>query len=171
MGFDFGCVQNMVGFGGFPEAFADITHAGWLPKEFFAASLGPGAGDYVLAVTFTFAWVDSATGEATDIDHDGKWDVAFREIYYNNNEDFVWDVDAYLVDEMGPFDVESVALHEVGHGLSQGHFGMAFGTLSNRRVHFAPRAVMNAMYSGPQQELTKTDLAGHCSIWVPWPNE
>ena len=104
-------------------------------------------------------------GDPTDIDHDGKPDVAFREIYYNDG--FFWGINAtaYPV-----FDVQTVALHEAGHGLSQNHFGKAFLTLKNGKIHFSPRTVMNAAYSGLQQKLTGTDKAGHSSIWSSWPN-
>jgi hypothetical protein len=68
-------------------------------------------------------------------------------------------------------DVESVALHEFGHGLSQAHFGEAFLTDSNGKVHFAPLAVMNAGTDRVSQELLGTDVAGHCSIWGNWPNK
>ena len=80
-------------------------------------------GTFIIGATFTFIWVDVATGDPTDMDRNGKEDVAFREIYYNNH--FVWSVDtpAWTDSEI---DVESIALHESGHGLSQAHFGMVF---------------------------------------------
>lgn len=127
----------------------DILHAGFVP------GLDPG----VLAVTSPFAFVDGG-GNFTDIDNDGNVDYAFALIFYNAN--FVWGIDADI-------DVETVSLHEAGHGLGQAHFGKAFGTLANLKLHFAPRAVMNAAYSGIQQEILKTDLAGHCSLWGSWP--
>jgi hypothetical protein len=105
-------------------------------------------------------FIDGA-GAPTDIDNNGKLDVAFREILYNDA--FTWNVN-------GNIDIETVALHESGHGLSQGHFGKAFRTESNGKIHFAPLAVMNAAYSGVQQGLAGTDNGGHCSIWGSWPN-
>jgi len=36
-------------------------------------------------------------------------------------------------------------------------------------MHFAPLAVMNASYTGVQQELTGTDAAAFCSLWATWP--
>jgi hypothetical protein len=116
-------------------------------------------GNNVLAATFTFVFVQG--GVPTDIDNNGKADVALREILYNDR--FLWAINANI-------DIETVALHEVGHGLSQGHFGKAFGTDANGKVHFAPRAVMNAAYSGIQQSPAGTDNGGHCSIWGSWPN-
>lgn len=150
-GLDIGIVESLLGQPGGPFFLADITHAGWLPS----GVLGPN----VLAATFTFIFVSG--GAPTDIDNNGKIDVAFREILYNDR--FLWAINSDI-------DIETVALHEVGHGLSQGHFGKAFLTNSNGKLHFAPRAVMNAAYSGVQQDIKGTDNGGHCSIWGSWPN-
>lgn len=151
-GVDIGVIEFLNGLGGSPIIFADVAHAGWLP-----AGILP---NNVIGVTFTFVFIDAA-GEPTDIDNNGKADVAFREILYNDV--FAWAID-------GNIDVETVALHEAGHGLSQAHFGAAFSTDANGKLHFAPRAVMNAAYSGVQQDLAGTDNGGHCSIWGSWPN-
>lgn len=158
---DFGLVQFLLGFGGSSNVFADITHAGWLPSAFFN-QLEPGGGNSILGITFTFVFVDPATGIPTDVNQDGKLDAAFREIYYNNN--FFWQIG-------GNVDVETVALHEAGHGLSQAHFGKLFQTDANGSFHFAPRSAMNAGYTGVQQALTGTDRAGHCTLWGSWPNQ
>jgi hypothetical protein len=154
---DLGIVQNILGQGGNGSLFTDLMHAGFLPGEFFDA-LTPGGSDFILGVTFTFTWVSGGT--ATDIDNNGKADVAFREIYYNDA--FSWKIGS-------TFDVQTVALHEAGHGLSQAHFGEAFRTDANGMIHFDPRAVMNAAYSGVQRTIAKTDEAGHCSNWASWP--
>lgn len=151
-GTDIGVVEFLNGLGGSPFFFADLTHAGWLPAGILAPN--------VIAVTFTFVWIDG-NGNPTDIDNNKKQDVAFREILYNDL--FNWQINANI-------DVETVALHESGHGLSQNHFGKGFVTSSNGKLHFAPQAVMNAAYSGVQQTLDQTDNAGHCSIWAQWPN-
>lgn len=140
---------------GFPDgtggAFAaDIVHGGWVPAGIFPGS--------VIAVTFAFAFV--GPGGVTDIDNNKRGDAAWREIYYNDL--FLWRIN-------GDIDVETVALHESGHGLSQEHFGTLFLTTSNNRFHFAPRAVMNAGYTGVQQALAGTDNAGHCTTWGSWP--
>lgn len=127
----------------------DIVHLGFAP-------LPPG----VLAATFPFIWVDGNLNP-TDIDNDGNLDYAFALILYST--EFAWAID-------GNIDVETVTLHEAGHGLAQGHFGSAFVTLRNGRLHFSPRAVMNATYSGVQQSITRTDNGGHCSMWGAWPN-
>ncbi len=147
-GLDLGVVEFFfTPFGGFPAVVADITHAGWIP-------LAPG----ILGVTFTFVFI-----APPDLDANGKPDTAFREIYYNLNAP--WGINTVI-----PFDVETVALHEIGHGLSQDHFGMLFRTDANGKFHFAPRAVMNAAYTGVQQNIGRTDNAGHCSLWGSWPS-
>jgi hypothetical protein len=129
---------------------ADIVHAGWIPTGF---------PTNVIAATFTFIFVDE-DGIPTDIDNNKRADVAWREIYYNDQ--FLWQIN-------GNIDVETAALHESGHGLSQAHYGTLFQTTSNGQFHFAPRAVMNAGYTGIQQALTATDNGGHCTNWGSWP--
>ena len=148
---DIGVVEFLSGLGGSPVIAADIVHAGWLPGGLLPPN--------VIAVTFTFVFVSG--GAPTDIDNNGKADTAFAETLYNDA--FVWRIN-------GNIDVETVALHESGHALSQGHFGKAFLTNSNGKIHFAPRAVMNAAYTGVQHDITGTDNGGHCSIWGSWPN-
>jgi hypothetical protein len=143
--------------------FADITHAGWYPAEFFDA-IAPDGSQFILGVTFTFLWSDDGINP-TDINHDGKDDAAFRETYYNDA--FQWGIDT---DNSTAIDVETVALHESGHGLSQAHFGKIFATLSNLRLHLAPDAVMNAAVTTQKHSLLGSDIAGHCSIWGNWPN-
>jgi hypothetical protein len=159
---DLGLVQFLFGFGEFPGRFADLTHAGWMPREFFDRLEFRG-GDFILAVTFTVVFQDPE-GYWTDVDENGKLDVAFRETYYNDN--FSWGIDV----ETYPFDVETVALHEIGHGLSQGHFGRVFRSNPNDKLHFAPFAVMNAVVSRQAHVLEGIDEAGHCGIWGSWPS-
>lgn len=165
--FDIGVIQAIVppGFGGIPAfiPFADVIHAGWLTGDFFDA-LAPGGSNFILGVTFTVIFIDS--NGPTDIDNNGKIDTAFREIYYNDN--FAWGID---VPGFFPvFDVETIVLHEAGHGLSQNHFGKIFSTFANGKLHFSPEAVMNAAVFGQKQTLLGTDVGGHCSNWAQWPN-
>lgn len=153
IGADVDLIDFLLGFGAPGGEIADLVHGGWVPAGIFPNN--------VIGVTFTLVWIDDA-GRATDINRDGKSDVAWREIFYNDA--FVWRIN-------GNIDVETVALHEAGHGLSQGHFGQIFRTDANGKIHFSPRAVMNAAYGGVLQDLTGTDLSGHCSIWGDWPNQ
>lgn len=165
--FDYGFVQFLIGqdagqdFGGGPIAFPFLTHAGFLPRDLFDF-LTPNGGDFILGVAFTLIWVDESG--PTDVDNNGKLDVAVREIYYN--DEFTWGDGTN-----GTIDIETVALHEAGHGLSQAHFGKLHRTDANGKFHFSPRAVMNAGYTGVQRTLGETDRAGHCSNWASWPNE
>jgi hypothetical protein len=156
-GFDLGIIEALLF--GQPTGLigtADIVHAGWLPGGLLPAN--------VIGVTFTLIFVDELD-QPTDIDNNGKADVAFREILYNDA--FTWTVDP----NNSNIDIETVALHESGHGLSQGHFGKAFLTNANGKLHFAPLAVMNAAYTGVQLQINQTDNGGHCSIWGSWPNK
>ena len=151
-GLDLGFLQS----GG--PVLADVTHAGWLPAAFLPPP--------ILGVTFTFVFIDPSQLPAivfTDIDNNRKLDTAFREIYYADA--FTW-----FDDGVSNIDVETVALHEAGHGLSQAHYGTLFRTDRNGKFHFAPQAVMNAGYTGPQRSPLGTDDGGHCSIWASWPN-
>ncbi len=147
---DIGVVAFLNGLGGSPFVFADIQHAGWRDINFAGGILG---------VTFTFYFVDGSG--PTDIDGNGLPDAAFREIYYDPS--FIWRVDG------GDVDVESVAVHEAGHGLSQAHFGNIFQR-HDGSFDASPRAVMNAFYQSPFRALTGTDNGGHCSNWANWPN-
>jgi len=145
-------LDGIFGFGEVGVPRAQIVHAGWvhgvLPAD-------------VLAITFTVAFRDDR-GLYTDVDGDGRWDCAFREIYYN--DDWAWGIDTGLP----RVDVESVALHESGHGLSQGHFGRISLVPSNGGLRISPLAVMNAAYTGPRQDLLGTDRSGHSSLWNSW---
>jgi hypothetical protein len=148
-GLDLGYVQYLLGMGGVDGWLADITHAGFLPGIFFDIIGGPGGSDSILGVTFTFTWTAYPDR------------VAFKEIY--ENDKFNWGIDIRY------FDIETVVAHEVGHGLSLGHFGKIFRT-KNGKLHFAPRALMNAIYYDILHELLGTDNASFCSIWASWPN-
>jgi hypothetical protein len=150
-GLDIGIVafQASGGLIGSPFVFADVQHAGFRDLNFSGGVLG---------VTFTFVFTSG--GVPTDIDGNGKSDAAFREIYYDPS--WFWQIGAGI-------DVESIALHEMGHGLSQGHFGNIVQR-NNGSFDASPRAVMNAFYQSPLTALRGTDNGGHCSNWAAWPN-
>ncbi|MBP0903338.1 hypothetical protein ACFSKN_00420 [Mariniflexile gromovii] len=160
-GFIAGIIGEILGedFGGSQSYVADVLHAGWLPARAFDL-VAPNGSQFILGVTYTIVFTDEE-GNLIDTDNNGKYDVAWREIYYNDN--FSWD-------DGNHYDVETIALHEAGHGLSQGHFGKAFRNIKTGKLHFSPRAVMNAAYSGIQTTIDESDLAGHCSNWSSWFN-
>jgi hypothetical protein len=138
--------------------FADITHAGWLPRAFFDA-LAPNGSSFILGVTFAFVFID-ANGNPTDIDRDKRADVAFREIYYNQRAP--WTTDASWD---GAYDIQSVATHEAGHGYGLGHFGKVFED-NQGVIKFAPRAVMTAVYISSFRDLAGSDNASFCQLWA-----
>ena len=151
-GLDIGVLAFLLGLGGTPFTLADIQYAGWRDIDFIDPA--------VLGVTFTFWFIDPVSGLATDIDHNGKHDTAFREIYFDPS--FLW-----ADDGVTNVDVETVALHETGHGLSQAHFGMQ--SVNQNGLILAPAAVMNAIYTRSQRTLLGTDIGGHCTGWGRWP--
>lgn len=129
---------------------ADVVHGGFMPPSFFDAVNGPGSGDTILAFSVTFVFV-GPDGQPSDINRDGYLDTAANEIYYNDG--FSW-----LLDSKGGIDLESVALHEVGHSLGLGHVGPPL------------EAIMNPVYAGVNRSLRPLDTAALCSVWARWPN-
>jgi hypothetical protein len=136
---------------------ADITHAGWLPREFFDG-LAPNGSASILGVTFTFIFVDD-NDNPTDVDRNGRADVAFREIYYNQR--FPWGTGG----NPSNIDIQSVAIHEAGHAFGLNHFGMVFLTETGA-IQFSPKAIMNAVYVFEDRTIYGTDNASFCDIWA-----
>lgn len=145
---------------------ADLTQVGFRSAAefpYFAANPN------VLGVTFTLTWVDGE-GNPTDIDDNGKADVAFREIYYNDDHEWADNgVEGVQLDETRVFDFPTVAIHEVGHGFSTAHFG-SIG-FKRGQLFSKPLAVMNAIYGGMQRELRGRDHASACATWDEWASE
>lgn len=141
------------GFGEFGDyRLADVVHAGWMPPAFFDEVAGPGSGEVVLAFSVTFVYV-GPDDKPTDVNRDGYLDTAANEIYYN--EAFAW----LLAADGKGIDLESVALHELGHSLGIGHFDAT------------PTAVMSPLYVGEHRGLEPLDRAALCSIWGNWPKK
>jgi hypothetical protein len=146
--------DGLLGYGGLGNyRLADVVHAGWMPPSFFDEVNGPGSASTVLAFSVTFIYIGS-DGKPTDWNKDGYLDTASNEIYYN--EGFAW----LLGGGIGGhgIDLQSVALHELGHSLGIGHIGPPL------------EAVMNPVYSGVHQTLSPLDAAALCSVWGRWPN-
>lgn len=130
----------LVGGGGFGNPFAaDVAVAG-LP-----AGMADFFGSETLAFSVTFVFVDGS-GEPTDIDRDQHLDTALNEIYLNPS--FDWTLSA-----AGPgFDVETTALHELGHAIGLGHFGAP------------PESVMRPVYDGAGRHLYPIDRSALCVV-------
>ncbi|MDO1447179.1 hypothetical protein Q0590_12995 [Rhodocytophaga aerolata] len=143
---------------------ADIVNTGFIPFEAFEGVFGPADAPFVLAVCWTLTFVDE-NGQPLDADRDGYVDTALKEVWYNDG--FAWS----NTGAGNTIDVQTVALHENGHALEMGHFGKIFETSANGKLHFAPRTVMNASYSGVQRQLDGSALGAHCSIFGSWPNK
>lgn len=143
-GGDVTVTDSFLGSGDFGDPFvADVVIAGWVSAG------APLFRDDTLAVSATYVFIDRTTGEPTDLDGDGRMDVALNEVWFNDA--FDWQVNA----EPPALDVETAALHELGHALSLGHFGSP------------PAAVMNPVYTGPLHRLEPMDHAGLCTLWAP----
>jgi hypothetical protein len=142
--------DSQFGYGDFGDyRAADVVHAGWLPPDFFERVTGPGGGESVVALSVTFIYV-GLDGEPSDVDGDSYMDAAHSEVYYNQG--FSWMAGA----ADGKIDIETVALHEVGHALGIGH------------IDPPPVAVMNPVYVGAQTRIRPHDHAALCSVWSAW---
>jgi len=144
---------------------ADIVQSGWQTQSWFRTLAGGPLGDNVIGVTIPFAFIDNA-GNFTDIDRDGKVDLAGVEIFYNDA--FYWGDGARNV-----VDFYSILTHESGHGLGLGHFGKVFITkrdasdgISLADIKYAPLAMMNAVYVTGRSEIAGTDDSQFCAIWA-----
>ena len=144
---------------------ADIVQSGWQTAAWFRTLFKGTGGNNVIGVTIPFAFIDDA-GNFTDIDRDGKVDLALIEIFYNAR--FFWGNGAPNV-----VDFYSILTHESGHGLGLGHFGKVFVTkkdaadgISISDVKYAPYAMMNAVYVTGRNEIAGTDNSQFCSIWA-----
>ncbi len=144
---------------------ADLVQAGWQPPAFFDAVVTDGS-DFILGVTFTFIFTDD-DDNPTDIDGNGRGDVALKEIYYNPS--FPWTNRG----APGAIDFFSVIAHETGHGLGLAHFGKVFVTkkdaadgLQIADVKYAPLALMNAVYVTGRGDIRGTDNSSFCQLWA-----
>jgi hypothetical protein len=144
---------------------ADIVQSGWQPASWFRALAGGTAGNAIIGVTLSFAFTDNA-GNPTDIDRNGKADLALSELYYNDR--YYWGNGALNV-----VDFYSIITHESGHSLGLNHFGKVFITkqdaadgISIADVKYAPKALMNAVYVTGRDEIAGTDVSSFCQIWA-----
>jgi hypothetical protein len=133
--------------------YADIVNGGWLAPDYFSKCLG--SAD-IIAVTWTFS-------DPADLNHDQYDDIVYVEQYANSHWSFVTTGSVFL-DQDGPFDIQSIFVHEDGHALGLDHNGgpnpnQPFILRPNGHV-FTPEAVMNPFYlGGEKRNLLPPDLA------------
>lgn len=143
---------------------ADITFTGWYPIDLFT-TWAPSFLGRIIAFSETYIFVDDITFAPTDVNGDQYLDTALNEVYFNDafgapNGPFAgrpWAIDPALG---GPeFDVETIALHELGHSLGLGHFGPA------------PLAIMNPAppRSAEPPHTYPSDSSAICSLYASWP--
>lgn len=132
--------DSLVAGGGFGNPFAaDVAVAG------FPAAMAELFGPDTLACSVTFVFVNGS-GQPTDVDGDRHLDTALNEIYLNPAVD--WTLSA-----SGPgYDVETAALHELGHAIGLGHFGAP------------PESVMSPVYDGAKRQLYPIDRSALCVV-------
>jgi hypothetical protein len=143
---------------------ADIVQSGWQAASWFRTLAGGTAGNGIIGVTIPFVFVDTK-GNPTDIDRNGKADLAQVEVFYNDR--YYWGNGAPNV-----VDFYSILTHESGHSLGLAHFGKVFVTKSDAAdgisiadVKYAPYALMNAVYVTGRNEIVGSDVSSFCSIW------
>ncbi|UII26189.1 hypothetical protein LVD15_23260 [Fulvivirga maritima] len=159
---DMGNPSQILGFG-LPDngPYVDISVVGYLPSYIFELLLG---AENILGVTFSFTFVDE-DGNPTSTTR-GKTDKAFAEIWFNDG--FAWSEGV----TPGAIDIESVVLHEFGHSLNLGHFGILQAMYENgvRELVYQPVNTMNASYIGEDRSfLGENDKGNYCEAWGSWP--
>eukprot|EP01083_Nonionella_stella_P023249 64298_1 len=137
----------------------DIVFGGWLPPSFFTYQ-NQLDNTTIGAVTVLF-------NSNNQILYENEGEIAFAEIYFNSY--FSWDI----LEESVPnvYDIETVALHELGHALSQSHFhppGKCITTVKAIRRSDANEVAMAPVYLGVNHDLHGVDIAGHCQKWASW---
>ena len=138
---------------------ADNVVGGWLSPDYFEKCLG---SSDIIAVTFPFT--------DGDANHDNLVDLAYTEQYFNTKWQYVTSGSVYL-DFDGPFDLQSIAVHEDGHALGLDHTGgpnnaQQYKLHPNGRV-FSPEAVMNPFsLGGEKRSLFPLDKASLRSIYA-----
>ena len=179
-GADLGFAQHLTGLGGSGDPLPDITFAGWVPTEFFQ-QIGqfPANG-----VTFPIVFDGDESslvpgydalatpGDYSDVDRDGNADTYAMEVYFNSDSTFT--TDPVAGDSLFAIDLESIALHELGHALGMDHFGRTEIILDENfefvDIQVNPNSVslMNTNNYLTTRELSGSDVASFCEIYANW---
>ncbi len=141
---------------------ADISVVGFLPGFIFEQVFGE---ENILGVAISFVFIDE-DGNPVKTTR-GKEDKAFTEVWFNDG--FTWATSP----GPGVIDLESIILHEFGHTLNLGHFGiLQLFEFSNGtyRLDYRPVNTMNALYIGESRNfLGPNDKGNFCEAWGSWP--
>lgn len=146
---------------------ADITVVGF---DGAGTLFWPGSWDLAVTLTYYYASFGDEGFVPSDVDGNGKADVAFKEIYFNDA--FDWSdngMEGMQPNNVQLFDLPTVALHEAGHATGAAHFG--YSRPIRDEVVISPLTVMNPIYAGNRRSLTGHDRAVNCSNWAQWPNK
>ncbi len=177
---DLGLAQHLTGLGGSPDPLPDITFAGWVPTEFFEIIGMAPANGVTFPVVFDADEVSlvpgydalAAPGDYSDVDHDGNADAYAMEVYFNADSTFT--TDPVAGDSPFAIDLESIALHELGHALGMDHFGRT-EIIFDENFEFVdivvnPNSVslMNTNNYLTTRELSGSDVASFCEIYANW---
>ncbi len=178
---DLGYIQDAVGFGGSPTLRPDITFAGWVPREFFAAVGLPGSFGVALPVVpdaddGSAVWgldVLDPTRTLSDVNGDRKHDLLATEVYFNRDWNYVTD-DEDLANTLFYIDVESIVLHEFGHALGMDHFGRyevvldQDGNFVDLILNTKSLSTMNTSNYLQKRDLSGSDVASFCGLYASW---
>lgn len=142
---------------------SDVSVLGFLPASIFEAVFGE---PNILGVAFSFVFIDPQTGEPIKTTR-GKEDKAYTEVWFNDG--FSWSMGP----ASGKIDLESVILHEFGHTMNLGHFGI-LQLFTNHdgttKLVYQPVNTMNAFYIGESRNfLGPNDKGNYCEAWGSWP--
>jgi hypothetical protein len=155
------------GYANVPQ-LVDIGIVGWLPGSIFEKLFGP-IGRLYVGITIYDAYVDPLTGQFTDIDGDQRPDQANAEIWFQEGGyyDVLWTLQANDDFYQLGMDVQTIALHELGHALDLDHMGAVF-TDPRGVVHESPIAIMNPLAVRSKRVPFGTDAAALCSNFATW---
>ncbi len=177
---DLGFAQHLTGMGGSPVPLPDITFGGWVPTEFFQQIGQFPANGVTFPVVFDGDQSSlvpgydalAAPGGYSDVDHDGNADAYSLEVYFNI--DSTYTMDPKTGDSPLAIDIESIALHELGHALGMDHFGRT-EIIFDENFEFVdievnPNSVslMNTNNYLTTRELSGSDVASFCGIYANW---
>ncbi len=141
------------------DPLSDVQVLGFVPPEIMEAVLG---SPNVLGVAFAFVFIDE-NGNPIKTKR-GKDDKAYSEVWFN--EGYPWS------NSLNGINIQSVVLHEFGHTLNLGHFGIlqSFTTNGETELVYQPVNTMNALYIGEYRNfLGPNDKGNYCEAWGSWP--